>query len=75
MAKTVSPNFARIDGLYLSLLLWRWPSSQMAAVAKSSRFFWGGGLAQVQDGIDGSGVSLVERLQAWGASDSAFSLC
>lgn len=46
----------------------------MAAVAKSSRFFWGG-LAQVQDGIDGSGVSLVERLQAWGASDSAFSLC
>lgn len=45
----------------------------MAAVAKSSRFF--GGLAQVQDGIDGSGVSLVERLQAWGASDSAFSLC
>lgn len=75
MAKTVSPNFARTDGLYLSLSLWRWPSSQMAAVAKSSRFFLGGGLAQVQDGIDGSGVSLVERLQAWGASDSAFSLC
>lgn len=74
MAKTVSPNFARIDGLYLSLLLWRWPSSQMAAVANFSRFF-GGGLAQVQDGIDGAGVSLVERLQAWDASDSAFSLC
>lgn len=74
MAKTVSPNFVRTDGLYhLSLSLWRWPSSQMAAVAKSSRFF--GGLAQVQDGIDGAGVSLVERLQAWGASDSAFSLC
>lgn len=69
--KTVSPNFARTDGLYLSLSLWRRPSSQMAAVAKSSRW----GLAQVQDGIDGSGVSLVERLQAWGASDSAFSLC
>ena len=46
----------------------------MAAVANFSRFF-GGGLAQVQDGIDGAGVSLVERLQAWDASDSAFSLC
>lgn len=69
--KTVSPNFARTDGLYLSLSLWRRLSSQMAAVTKSSR----SGLAQVQDGIDGSGVSLVERLQAWGASDSAFSLC
>lgn len=46
----------------------------MAAVANFSRFF-GGGLAQVQDGIDGAGVSLVERLQARDASDSAFSLC